>query len=944
MTERGASPFLLDETDDAWLVVEGSVDVFAVPLGEDWHGPRRHLWSAEAGDVIPPAPRRDDARVAWMAAGVGTSRLRRIATSDLAQPELAPALDRLIANLASMLPVTAHPTLHEILLPGLDLTLSQGRRAGVRDCSLWLRHLEGSSRVANCGLELTPAIGWVPLHGLWIEAGDLGARVQVRDTAAQVEAGDVSGLNALIAFAQTAVAESMAEERIHLEEQLNARVESDRRIWSGALGNLASILESRNASELATRSPSALIAACRLVGSAAGIEFREPAAWETESGTNLLTALCRASQVRSRRVALRGAWWSTDAGPLLGYLANDATPVALLPAGVGRYVVVDPRTHAKEAVTSSVAATLQPFAVTFHRPLPTAARTLRDLAAFVAPMVRSDAAGIATMALASGLLALAVPIATAHVFNEVIPNARPADLLTILVALTATAFGTALFDITRAFSLTRTEGRISAAMQIALVDRLLALPVPFFRRFAIGDLSQRASAISAVQEALGTSTLTVIVGGVFAAVNLLVLFYYDWALALLGILLILAAATVNMILVRASLRHERQQQETQARVAGFVFQMISGIAKLRTSGSEKRAFANWSSAFARQREAAFRAGHFKAMLNVFNDVLPVITTAMLFGVGGWLMFAHGAWFRTGDFVAFSAAFGALFSAVVALSNTTANIVSAVAVMEKAAPILETTPEVTESQSDPGELVGLIEGTHLSFRYHEDGPLVLDDVSFRAEPGQFVAFVGPSGSGKSTTLRMLLGFERPETGAVYYDGQDLASLDVTAIRHRQLGVVLQSSRLLGGDIFTNIVGASSTRTLDEAWEAAEAAGLADDIRAMPMGMHTVISEGGSTFSGGQRQRLLIARALVRKPRIILFDEATSALDNRTQATVTRTLELSSATRIVIAHRLSTIRSADRIFVMNQGRIEESGSFEELARSRGLFSQLIARQHA
>lgn len=222
--------------------------------------------------------------------------------------------------------------------------------------------------------------------------------------------------------------------------------------------------------------------------------------------------------------------------------------------------------------------------------------------------------------------------------------------------------------------------------------------------------------------------------------------------------------------------------------------------------------------------------------------------------------------------------------------------------------------------------------------------MLEDVSFVVEPGQFVAFVGPSGSGKSSTLRLLLGFEQPEKGAVYLDGQDLASLDLSAVRSQQVGVVLQHSRLLAGDIFRNIVGHSG-RTLEEAWVAAEKAGLADDIRAMPMGMYTILSDGAGTLSGGQRQRLLIARALVRRPRILLFDEATSAVDNRTQDTVTRTLELSQATRVVIAHRLSTIRKADRILVMDRGRIVQSGDYDALARVEGgLFARLVARQEA
>jgi ATP-binding cassette subfamily C protein len=262
--------------------------------------------------------------------------------------------------------------------------------------------------------------------------------------------------------------------------------------------------------------------------------------------------------------------------------------------------------------------------------------------------------------------------------------------------------------------------------------------------------------------------------------------------------------------------------------------------------------------------------------------------------------------------------------------------------ERLRPILQAAPEVEAGQAEPGELGGAIDVDRVSFRYHADGPLVLDDVSLHFRPGEFVALVGPSGSGKSTLLRLLLGFEAPVAGAILYDGRDLATLDVRAVR-RQIGTVLQSGRLMTGDIFSNIVGAS-TLTVDDAWEAARMAGLDADIRAMPMGMHSVIGEGLSTLSGGQRQRLLIARAIVSRPRIIFFDEATSALDNRTQEIVSRSLESLAATRVVIAHRLSTVVNADRIYVLQNGRVVESGTYRELMQRRGVFADLARRQIA
>jgi ABC-type bacteriocin/lantibiotic exporter with double-glycine peptidase domain len=385
-----------------------------------------------------------------------------------------------------------------------------------------------------------------------------------------------------------------------------------------------------------------------------------------------------------------------------------------------------------------------------------------------------------------------------------------------------------------------------------------------------------------------------------------------------------------------------------------VLNLITGVSKVRTSGAEPHAFRIWAEAFAQQRRLAYKAGQVQAGATVFSTTFPILSSMAIFLLmlsqqqaaaqgGAGAAGAAGATLTTGEFIAFTTAYGLFLTAMQALGDASLSLLRMIPVYERFAPILTTPPEVDGARAFPGKLTGEIELSHVSFRYHDDGPWILKDVSLKIAPGQFVAFVGPSGCGKSTLMRLMLGFERPTSGTIYYDGQDLNSLDLRLVR-QQIGVVLQVSRVLPTEIYRNILGASSSRTIDDAWEAAEMAGLADDIRNMPMGMHTYVSEGGGTLSGGQRQRLLIARAIVHRPKIMFLDEATSALDNRAQSIITESLDRLDATRIVIAHRLSTIVNADRICFLEGGRIAEQGTHRELMDRAGAFARLAMRQIA
>jgi ATP-binding cassette subfamily C protein len=446
--------------------------------------------------------------------------------------------------------------------------------------------------------------------------------------------------------------------------------------------------------------------------------------------------------------------------------------------------------------------------------------------------------------------------------------------------------------------------------------------------------------ISQIRDILSGMAINTIISGIFSIFYFGLLFYYNVKLALICTGIVVVVMSISLICGFLQLRYERELIDINNELSGRVFGLLSGVSKLKMAGAEKRAFYHWTKIFSKARRLSYQKEHLGNKLEVFNSTVSVIASMIIFFA---LIRLTDTKLAAGMFIAFNSAFGSFLSAMLEISGVILQANILVPLYERTKPILETLPEYDEDKADPGDLLGNIEIGHVNFRYDKEGPLILNDVSIRIRAGEYVALVGPSGSGKSTLFRILLGFEKPEAGQVYYDGWDLEKVDIRLVR-QQLGVVLQGGQLMSGSIYENIVGAQPGLTLDDAWEAARRAGMAEDIESMPMGMHTVVTEGGGTLSGGQRQRLMIARAMITNPQIIYFDEATSALDNKTQEIVSESLGRLKATRIVIAHRLSTIVNCDRIIVLDKGQVVEEGSYQELLAKGGFFTNMAQRQLA
>ncbi|MCB0322486.1 MAG: NHLP bacteriocin export ABC transporter permease/ATPase subunit [Bdellovibrionales bacterium] len=735
----------------------------------------------------------------------------------------------------------------------------------------------------------------------------------------------------------------MLEQQVEAE-RLDQRSALREQVFAQALGGVSQVLE-QQAGRIAVDaelSHDALFATCKLIGEHLNLSFApHPDAHSGKVLDDPLGGILNASKIRQRQIVLRGAWWNDDAGPLLGWRKSDGHPLALIPERPGRYLAIDATTGTSERVTREVAETIASLASMFYRPFPNKPLNALDLLRHGVFKSTRDLAAVLFMGCLGGVLAALTPYLTGLIFDAIIPGAQYGQLLTITIILVVAAFINALFGITRSMAMLRIEGRMAASVQCAIWDRVLGLPAPFFRDYSAGNLARRAYSIERIREVLSGAVMNSLLGGVFSIFYVMLLFSYSIKLALWASGLVLIALAMTFGISLCQLRYERQIQNIAVRLSGRVFQFLTGIAKLRVAGIESQAFSLWANEFAVQRKLQFRSTTLANILDTFFEVFPLVANIIIFYQVAMLS-GNGA-LSTGAFLGFLAAFTAFFSVMLQMGDSISALWMTLPFYENAKPILKTCPESSAAKSDPGKLRGEIELNQVDFRYTTDGPQILKSVSLQIKPGEFVAFVGPSGSGKSTIFRLLLGFETPEAGSIYFDGQDLAGLDLSAVR-RQIGVVLQNGKLMPGDVFTNIVGSSTTLTLDDAWEAARMAGLADDLEQMPMGMHTVVSEGGSTLSGGQRQRLMIARAIVKRPNILLMDEATSALDNRTQEIVSRSLEALDATRIVIAHRLSTIIGADKIVVVEAGVIREMGTYAELMERNGIFAELAKRQIA
>lgn len=662
----------------------------------------------------------------------------------------------------------------------------------------------------------------------------------------------------------------------------------------------------------------------------------------------LLRRLIQKGSMQMRLITLEKNWQKADSGAIIGYYGKNKELSAILPTGPGKYKIVNKTCPDGIELTAAEEAKLDRSAFACYAGFPPRKLKLMDLLKFMFYQCwKSDYRTIILVSLFAGLIPLITPIITETVFQDIIPILDRQGLATVTQAMLVTSFTMAALSVVRSIAVMRITTHIDMATEAALWSRLLTLPTKFFRKFMAGELASRMGGIEAAKGIVSGEFAGTVFNFIFSFWSIFLMCYYSLKLAAVAVVVWFIYAIITAFIYRRVIGFQRKLIAAGNQSAGLVQQIFAGLAKFRVQGAEEQAYHLWSKVFGETWKWNLKLRWQGNYNTIIGSIQPFILNMSLYymAVYGMQEVGPNGEMVTGigyaQFLAFQSAFTSFNGTLGAIIPLIGQFFAIQPHIENLRPILNEEPESVGEKTDAGILSGVLEVSHLSFAYNE-GKDVLHDINFHVKAGENVAIVGKSGCGKSTLVRLLLGFEEPRQGAIYYDGQDLAELNLPSVR-TQMGVVLQNGQLMTGDIFTNIIG-TRPLTQDDAWEAAEAAGIAEDIAMMPMGMQTIISEGSSNISGGQRQRLMIARALVNKPAILIFDEATSALDNRTQAIVTESLNRMKATRIIVAHRLSTIRECDRIIVMDAGRIVETGGFDELVAKNGIFADLVRRQVA
>lgn len=940
---QAGTQLVFDRVDTGWTIKSGRAELFLISIENGVQvSPRHFILEARTGDIVLPP-------LEWIAplqlilitpepSILVPFKLDHIGAETLGRggADSARKIDRWIASVASAMGVVigVPPAGTKALMPGDSLDCQPDAASTVRSGVAWIESAD--AKLIYCDGTTLDAAPMVVAPGTWVMAATAGTLSAGATADALKTPAWPDTLRIFHGLAFRAIGRVVDEAQQNIEDRIAARAQGSERLTDRVVGSFHSVAKrASRAWDQGVREDERLLAVFMIVAEAVGLDIpqreREKIA---KAGT--LDEAVRTARLRQRPVALRGDWWREDLGPLVGFIDEERRLVALIPTGTNRWQVIDPVEGKSQIVDVALARRIQPMAHMLYPTLPDTPVMFVEFFKFCLRCNWRDLMLAVAAAMAGAALSLATPLAMRFAFDRFIPGHNGLQLSELAIGLVLAAVISMVFRIAYDRAALRVDGRAGGGNAAAVMDRVLRLPESALH-FGPADLALRVASADQVRRTLSNVVLSTIPALLLCLVNGALLFYYAHWAALVAVGCFVLLCGLSALFTRLQRETQRRGEQLQSDVFNIVFQLVQAIGVLRATGSEIRAFAHWGVDFAELRARSYKA---RKLSTTFEMLLSGIDLMCWAGMFLLLALLPSDQFTTGAFIAFVSAYGAFSGNSMQIVRSIGTLVGLDTSWERAAPLLKATPERSALRRDPGLLTGKIDVSNVSFRYSPDAPPALGGVSLQAAAGEFIAIVGPSGSGKSTLTRLLLGLDQPMQGTIQYDGQDLRHLDTELVR-RQIGVVLQNGKLFPGTLFENIIG-NFEGSIDDAWEAARQAGIEDDIRAMPMGMHTIVTEASAAFSGGQIQRMIIARALVGKPRVLLFDEATSALDNVTQAIITRSVSQLAVTRIVIAHRLTTVRGADRIYVFDKGRIAQNGTYDDLIKAPGPFAEFAKRQ--
>ena len=948
----------IDEPLSLWIVEEGSVDIFAIKMEEgEKEGPHTFIIQRKKGGIFFPFsyPIKGYKSITIVNDGSKIKKIplpslqKALETNEVIKLAFIDALNSWTKGIYKNLIDIPNNEIKAFLPQEKTETFTPTKPIDIaclftqktKDQIQWIITEEGTPNIlGKTEIQLTPSSPPFPLSDkVWLT---------------------ITGKNVLTSiFTKELIEKNLWEKAIssfrehlfcYLISSINEREEKEtqrilyrktleEKFLDSTLHHLSDIFE-KHPMPAVDDSANHLIQACQIIGYFSDVFFIIPSYLSApEHLFSTLNELCEHSSIRYHKVKLEKNWWKKDTGNLLAFLKEENTPVALIKKAKG-YDIINPKTKERKNIDPSIANELVENAFLFFRPLPEEKISGKKVIKFCIFNKKKDLLTLFLLGLISIFLALYVPIANGLIFNRVIPFFDTNLLKQIALGLFSAAIGSAIFSFTSSFAALRLQNWSNIRLQTALMDRLLRLPVSFFRKFTIGDLLKRVFSITEIRSLLSSSVFSSLFSGIFSFLYLFIMLFYSWQLTLLSIGILSIGLLINCICIYKKIKIDTYVLEKQGKFNSFILEAISGLEKVRLTGSENILFSKWGDRYAHIKKQNLRSNNIGNLMQAWNTMLPAFGLFCIFA-GGVFLTLKGKNFQLGNFIAFNAAFGSFSSALYQTSITAITSFGMIIPRwKRASVILQEKTEERENKFDPGRLKGFISVENLHFRYDEQSPFILQNISLEIQPGEFIAIIGSSGCGKSTFIRLLLQFNLPTIGSIYYDGKNLSELDVTKVR-KQLGVVLQDASILSGSIEENLI-CGGIYTKEQIEKASQLTGFDEVLKDFPMGLQTFLTEGGKNLSGGQKQLLLITRALIGNPKILIFDEATNALDNRTQEKVMKNIESLKITRITIAHRLSTVYNADRIYVFSDGKIESSGTFNELLTQSKLFASFIKKQ--